>query len=268
MTHHPLTVAHLTALDLPPPAFIEAAAAAGFDGVGLRLIQVTPETPGYDLASDAALMRDTRTALASAGTYVHDIEFVKITPDTRVQDLLGFLDAGAELSARQVITAPYDPDLSRLADTLAGLDEAARERGLGTVLEFFPWTVVPDLDTCWRVVQQAGDHVGLLVDALHFDRSGSSLPLLAAIPSERLPFAHLCDAPVCPPYDTAALLATARGDRLAPGDGAIDLAAFIGALPAGIPFGLEVPMTAETQAKGAEAVLAHIYARTCRLLGQ
>ena len=38
-----VSVAHLTAIDLSPPDLIEAAATAGFDGVGLRLIRVTEE---------------------------------------------------------------------------------------------------------------------------------------------------------------------------------------------------------------------------------
>ncbi|WP_254679195.1 hypothetical protein [Celeribacter baekdonensis] len=34
----PLNAAHLTAIDLDPPHFIEAAAKAGFDGVGTAVV--------------------------------------------------------------------------------------------------------------------------------------------------------------------------------------------------------------------------------------
>ncbi|MEI4471144.1 sugar phosphate isomerase/epimerase family protein [Frigidibacter sp. MR17.24] len=236
-----LSLAHLTAVDLPPPALVEAAAAAGFDAVGLRLIKVTPDSPGYPLMDDPAAMRATRAALAATGLAVSDIEFVKLTPETGIDALLPFLDAGAELGAAQAITAPYDPDLSRLADTLGAFAEAAAARGLGTVMEFFPWTSVPDLATCLRVVGQAGPGVGMLVDSLHFDRSGSSLAALAAVDPARLPFAHLCDAPRHPPYTTEQLLFTAREGRMIPGQGQIDLSAFLRALPAGLPLGLEIP---------------------------
>src|SRR5690606_17014823 len=94
-----LSAAHLTAIDLPPPAFIEASARAGFDAVGLRLIQVTPTTPGYALDRDPALMRATTAALRATGLRVHDIEFVKITPGLDLDALSPFLDAGAELGA-------------------------------------------------------------------------------------------------------------------------------------------------------------------------
>lgn len=260
-----LTAAHLTALDLPPPDFIHAAAQAGFDGVGLRLIPVTPTSPGYDLHANAAMMRATRDAINATGLFVQDIEFVKITPDLDLDALEPFLDTGAALGARQVITAPYDPDLARLADTLAALAARARTRGLGTVLEFFPWTVVPDLAAALRITEGTG--AGILVDTLHFDRSGSSLSHLRTVAPERLPFAHLCDALVHPPYGDDALLHSARAERLPPGEGQIDLRAILSALPPHLPLGLEVPMTALARAQGPAAALTRSYRAARTLLG-
>ncbi len=260
-----LSLAHLTAIDLPPPQLIEAAARAGFDGVGLRLLQVTPATPGYPLMDDPALMHATQRAMAATGVRVMDIEFVRLTPDTRPADLCPLLDAGAALGARHLITAPYDPDLSRLADTLGDVANLASERGIGTVLEFFPWTLVPDLAAAKAVVERAGPDVGILVDALHFNRSGSSLEALRATPPHRLPFAHLCDARVQPPYSEAQLLHTAREDRLAPGLGKIDLHAFIAALPADVPLSAEVPVSNAAGLASIDARLADLHDR-CRAL--
>ena len=264
--NHLLSAAHLTALDLAPPAFVEAAAAAGFDAVGLRLIAVTPTTPGYPLMDDPVQLRATQAALRATGLSVHDIEFVKITADLDPASLEPMLDTGAALGARQVIAAPYDDDLPRLAATLADLAERAARRGIGTVLEFFPWTVVPDLAAAIRVTEGTG--AGLLADALHMDRSGSRWDDLRALPPARLPFAHLCDAPVHPPYSTDDLLQAARAERLAPGEGQIDLQAFLAALPPGVPLGLEVPMAARAQAAGSAAVLAHVRATTAAFLAR
>lgn len=247
-----LSVAHLTAIDLPPPALIRAAARAGFDAVGLRLLRVTPESPGYPL-HDPVQLRATLAAMQETGLSVHDIEFVRITPDLVPETLTALLDTGAALGARHLICAPYDPDLPRLSATLARIAELAAARRLGTVLEFFPWTPVPDLATALSVTEGTG--AGVLVDALHFDRSGSSLDLLRATDPARLPFAHLCDAPVHPPYSTEDLLHAARAERLPPGEGHIDLRAWLEALPAGIPLAVEVPMSALTRAEGPEAVL-------------
>ncbi len=236
------SLAHLSAIALPPPALIEAAAAAGYDAVGLRLLRVTADSPGYPLMEDAAALRATRAALAATGIAVSAIEFVRLTPETSVASLLPMLDAGAALGAGHLICAPYDDDHARLAGRLAMLAEAAAARAIGAVLEFFPWTPVPDLAACIRVVQAAGPGVGILADALHFDRSGSDPGQLAALDPARLPFAHLCDAPVDPPYGDDELIHAARAERLPPGAGAIALDAFVAALPAGLMLELEVPM--------------------------
>ncbi|MGP6089573.1 sugar phosphate isomerase/epimerase family protein [Antarctobacter jejuensis] len=255
-----LSLAHLTAIDLDPPALIRAAAEAGFDAVGLRLLQVTPTSPGYPLMTAPVLMRETQAALRETGLWVHDIEFVRITPETSVASLLPFLDAGAALGAREVITAPYDPDHSRLADTLGQLAEEAALRGLGVSLEFFPWTDIRTVDDAVRIVEQAGPTVGILPDSLHFDRSDSSHQTLSNLPPDRLRFAHLCDAPVCPPYDAQTLLFAAREERLPPGLGQIDLGAFLAALPADLPIGIEVPQTARMRS----APAARVIQETCR----
>ena len=257
-----ISLAHLTAIDLPPPRLIDAAARAGFNAVGLRLIRVTDTSPGYPLMTDARAMRETQAALRDTGLAVSDIEFVRIEPDTDVPALSGFLDAGAALGAREVICAPYDPDLSRLADTLARVSERARDRGLGVSLEFFPRTLVPDLAAAVRVVTRAGPDMGILVDALHFDRSASRVADLRALPRHRLRLAHLCDAPRRARYSTEDLLHTARAERLLPGRGEIDLGSFLAALPGDVALGLEVPMAAMAVAEGPDAVLRQVIAAT------
>lgn len=266
MTTHPLSLAHLTAIDLPPPDLIHASAEVGFDAVGLRLLRVTDDSPGYPLMDDPAMMRATRRALSDTGLWVHDIEFVRIMPDSDIGALDPFLDAGAELGAREVIAAPYDPNLSRLTDRLGELADHANARGLGVVLEFFPWTVVPTLEIALKIAGAAGPSVGVLPDALHFDRSDSRLDSLSAMPPERLRFAHLCDAPVRPIYSEHDLLHAARAERLPPGQGQIDLAAFVGALPPDLPLGLEIPMNALTLSQGPRAAIAHAMSGARRFL--
>jgi sugar phosphate isomerase/epimerase len=249
------SLAHLTALSLPPPALIRLAARLGYASVGLRLLAVTDASPGWPLMDDADLLRETKAAVADTGVGVLDIEFVKLTPETDVASLARFMAAGAALGARHVIAAPYDPDLARLADRLAALDALAEAHGMSAVLEFFPWTVVADLHAALTVVEASGrPRAGVLVDALHFDRSGGRPADLAAIPPSRLPFLHLCDAAACVDRSPDALIATARGDRLAPGEGAIDLVGLLRAMPAGIPVALETPMDALTLRAGPEAV--------------
>ena len=75
-----------------------------------------------------------------------------------------------------MITSAYDPDLSRFTDRLAAVSDLASRYGLRAVLEFFPWTVVPDLGAAVRIVEAAErPTLGILVDTLHFNRSASRL---------------------------------------------------------------------------------------------
>lgn len=239
----PISLAHLTLLELAPPELIRVAANAGYTSVGLRLIAVTDTTPGYPLMGDPAMMRDTLSAIIETGVTVNDIEFVRLTPEFDPMALGGFLEAGAQLGAKYIVTAPYDPDLQRLADNLAAFSDHSGQFELKPVLEFFPWTNVPDLRTAQRIVEQTGDaSIGILVDTLHFDRSGSSLSDLASVDSARLPFIHVCDAPVKDFYSNEELLHTARAARLTPGHGDIPISEILGFLPGDLPIALEVPL--------------------------
>ena len=260
------SLAHLTVLHLPPPEVVRVAARSGYRTVGLRLLRTSDTTPGYPLMDDAALMRATRAAMAETGVGVLDIELVRITPDVDVPGLEPFLAAGAELGARHVLTAAYDPDLARLADRLGAITDLALRHGIRPVLEFFPWTPVPDLAAAVRVVEAAGrPETGILVDTLHFDRSGSRLEQFDAIPASRLPFVHVADAPVRAGYTTEELLHTARSERLPPGEGGIDIRGIVRRMPPGIPVALEVPMPG-TAAEGAEAVALRVRQAAERVL--
>ena len=213
------------------------------------------------------MMRDTKAALADTGVRVLDIEFVKITPEIDVAGLERFVAAGAELGAKHVITAPYDPDLARLADRLGAISDLCARFGLSAVLEFFPWTVVPDLVTAMRVVEATGrTGTGILVDTLHFNRSGGKVEQLDSVPAFRLPFVHVCDAPVQDAYTTEELLHAGRAERLPPGEGGIDIRGILRRMPQGIPLALEAPMTAMSAAEGAEAVALRVRQAAERLL--
>lgn len=263
-----ISLAHLTCLSLPPPDLIRMAARLGYDHVGLRLVVVTDTTPGYPLMRDAAMLRETRVALAGADLSVLDIEFMRLTPEFDPGAWGGFLDVGAELGARHVITAPYDPDHARLAANLAAFAQEAGKRGLSPLLDFFPWTSVPDLRAAASLVEATGaPGIGILVDALHPDRSGGDPVDLSRVAPARLPLLHLCDAPRHPPYTDAELMRTAREDRLPPGEGAIDLARLLAAMPPDSVVGVEIPMAALERRMGPEHVAARALGATRSLLG-
>lgn len=261
------SLAHLTTLMLSPPDMIEAAARCGYDGVGLRLIRVTPESPGYPLMQDAAMLRDTKRALQQTGLTVSDIEFVKITPELNVTALESFFATGAELGAKCAIAAPYDPDLARLAETFGQFCDLAAKYNIKGLLEFFPWTVVPSLQAANKIVEAAGrDNGCILIDALHFSRSHGSFADIVAISPSRFPMVHICDAPLAFEATHERLIHHARAERLPPGQGELDLKGLLQHLPENTPIALEVPMNAFCESVGPEAVAAHVLRETKRLM--
>ncbi|GGN98705.1 hypothetical protein GCM10010112_91850 [Actinoplanes lobatus] len=250
---HDYSLAHLTALSLSPPELVEAAASAGYRYVGIRLTRVTPHEPHYPLATDPALMRTTKVRLAATGVEVLDIELARIGPDEDPRDFQRFLEAGAELGARHVITQLPDPDRARKVDRFARLCEMARPLGLTVDLEFPSWTETPDLTEAARVLRAAGQpNGGMLIDLLHFARSGSSVADLRELPAEWFHFAHVCDAPAAIPATSEGLIHTARFERLYPGDGGIDLDGILAALPPGLPYALEIPRAQTVAQVGAK----------------
>ncbi|MEV0618354.1 TIM barrel protein [Nonomuraea sp. NPDC050404] len=239
---HDYSLAHLTALSLTPPELVSAAADAGYRYVGLRMTRVTPHEPHHPLATDPALMRATKVRLAATGIEVLDIELARIPPEDDPANFLRFLEAGAELGARHVITQLPDPDFARKADRFARLCELARPLGLTVDLEFPSWTQTPDLTEAVRVLRAARQpNAGILIDLIHFARSGSSVAELRDLPPEWFRFAHVCDAPAEVPATQEGIIHAARFERLFPGEGGIDVHGILAALPPGIPYALEIP---------------------------
>lgn len=240
---HLIGIAPLTHLELSPPDMVSNAAAAGCDGLGLRLIPATADEPRHDTQGDTPLVREAARRLRDTGLQVWDIEIFRLQPATRVADYEGALEAGAVLGARHVLAAPQDADTARLADRLGQLCTLAARYGLVVDLEPTPWYEVPTLEAAARVIEATGrDDLGLVVDPLHWDRAGGTPAGVAALNPAYFRYAQLCDAPAQRPSDRATLLHQARAERLMPGDGGLDLRGLLRALPAGIALSLEVPM--------------------------
>jgi len=239
------SLAALTVLELAPPALIDVAAACGYEHVGIRLLPAVPGGLAYPLMDDEAALKETLVRLDATGITVADLEVVALRPETEIAAFSAFFETGARLGAKHILVAAYDPDLDRFRDRYAAFCEAAAPYGLTADLEFMPWTYVPDLITAKRIVAQiAQANAGVLVDALHFDRSKSSIVELAHIPTHWLHYWQLCDGPAERPATTEDMIHAARSERMFPGEGGIDLVSLIRAMPADITVSIEVP-TAE-----------------------
>ena len=239
----PMSLAALSVLELSPPEMVSCAATAGYSHVGLRLIPATPEEIEHPVIGDTAMVREVCTRLADAGIRVLDIEIFRLRPDTIVADYTAALETGARLGARHALVAGNDPDEARFVDRFAAFCDLAGRLGLTANLEPMPWTDVKNFGQAVRVVVAADRrNAGVLIDAIHFDRGGNRAEEIATAPAEWLHYLQLCDAPAERPRDTETLLYQARAERLMPGDGGLDLAGILRAVPPAIPLALEIPM--------------------------
>lgn len=240
---HPLSLAFLTIFDADPVAAVRIAAATGYQMVGLRLLPAAASgEPDYPLLTDDGLLEEVRAALADTGVSVGDVEIIRLKAQND-WDLFARFGARCEaLGARHVLVAGDDREAGRLTESFARFCDLAARHGLTADLEFMPWTGVPDLAAARAIVEAAGRaNGGVLVDALHLDRSATTLAEVAALPVSRVHYVQFCDGPV--PYDASdeGLIRVARGERLFPGEGGIDVVGLARAIPPGATVSVEVP---------------------------
>lgn len=226
-------LAALTCLELAPPDLVSAAADAGYDCVGLRLIPVAGQTlPAFD-------PRELDQRLAATGVAVMDAEVFRLSPQTRVGDFEPVMATAARLHATEILVHGADPEEARLIESFGALCELAARYGLAANLEPMPWVEVSTVAKAKRIVGSAGkQNAAILVDAIHFYRADNRLEDLGGA---RVRYMQLCDARPERPTDTQELIRQARGDRLFPGEGGLDLRGLLSALPSDLPISVEIP---------------------------
>jgi sugar phosphate isomerase/epimerase len=236
------SLAYLTSHRCTPAGAIQIAAQTGYHYVGLRLWPNAPGAPQQHLLGQPDIMRETLAAQGDTGVGVFDLEIIRIGEsfDPHAWDAL--YEAGAALKARAILVAADDTHEARLTANYARLCEVMAPYNLSADLEFMPWTAVPDAKSALRVVQNAGTpaNAGILVDALHFGRSRTTLEDIRAIPASLLHYAQICDAQAGLHFNSQEMIHSARCERLPAGEGTIDLQGLFAVLPADLPISVEV----------------------------
>ena len=227
-------LAALTVLELSPQDQISVAAQAGYDFVGLRLIPVSGQPHRHALDVAAIEQR-----LAATGMKVFDIEVFRLDPETDVVDYEPALAIAARLRASDLLVHGTDPDRSRLADNWGRLCDLAERYGLTANMEPMPWVQVSTIGEANRILELAPrENAAVLPDAIHFFRGANRLEDLARTKMRYLQF---CDARRETPSSMDEIRRQAREDRLMPGEGGLDLAGLLAALPGDLPLCLEIP---------------------------
>src|SRR5262247_251734 len=95
VTRNLIALSPPTLPDTPPIEYVEAAATAGYDAVGLRLAP-SPLFPYHPIVGNAPLIRELKLILASSGLNVLDILTFYLQPATDLDAFVPALELGAE----------------------------------------------------------------------------------------------------------------------------------------------------------------------------
>lgn len=224
---------------------IAAAAAAGFDGIGLFALDVERlQHEGVGLERLAELLDE-------HGVCLCDIEVAKGWAGGPDEELGARIEAIAyDLADRfasrclQAVGAEAG-DRGDAGRAFAALCDRAADHGLEVALEPLPYTTVPDLAAALEVVERAGrPNGGVCLDIWHHTRVGDDRARIAALGPDLIKNVQMDDGPLAP---ASADLADYKDDclrnRVPPGEGEMDAVGFaVAVLSAGstVPWSVEV----------------------------
>jgi sugar phosphate isomerase/epimerase len=253
-----LMMAPTSLQDAAPLDYIAATAAAGYDGIGLR-VHRSPGLPFHPLVGNAALIRAMKRALADSRLEVFDLYSFYLQADTDVRTFEPALELGGELGARYATVMGDDADWSRQRDNFARVCELAAAYGLVCSIEFAVIRPLATLAQTVRLIAEAGREAVICIDPLHLARSGGKPADVKALDPKLVPYAQISDGVVEPGEPDPALFGKlGMGTRRMPGEGTLPLRELVfDALPAGIPLSVELPI-----ALGPKGVTERAWAKT------
>ncbi len=229
---HPIAMASGVMPEAGPVDLVECAAAAGFEFGGMW-VEIADWT--------AATTRAVKAALRETGLPLLDVEVIWLKPGPPDPGHIRIVDIALELGAPNLLCVSSDPDDAATAAKLALLAERAGSAARVN-LEFGLFTEVKTMAQAVAIAEQvAHPAMGVLVDSLHWCRSGGTIAQLGDLPRHLISYAQLCDAPMpgADPADGAAILTEAIDGRVPLGQGGLPLGPVLDALPAGLPIAIE-----------------------------
>ena len=221
---------------------IEAAAAAGYAGIGLYIGE-------YQRLGQEGLAHGwLDDQLAAHHMLIAEIEVVRgwAQHGEPYEQCLVMEAAAWEMADRfgcrylQAI-GPFDGTIADAGAAYGALCDRAAEHGLVVGLEFLPFTNIVDAADALRIVEAADrPNGGVCVDIWHHTRGANNLELIQAIGAERITGIQMNDGTLVPQRPD--YLQDCLRNRVAPGDGEFGAVNFVGAL---IDMGVSVPWALE-----------------------
>ena len=236
------SLAQHTVPEWTPPEIIRNAAAIGYDMVGIRSIaQGVAGESWYDLVHDLPMAEKTRQAIEETGVTIHDIDLIAIGDGTNVMTYEADLEAAADLGIEGVVCSVWTPNQAHYTEQFGRLCELAAPYHLTVNLEFVTWSDLRGLKEANALLDAVNQtNARILLDTLHWHRSGVTFEDLAACPAERFDLIHVCDIAAAMPTTNEELAKTGREERLYPGEGAAEIRGIVEKLPDRV-IALEIP---------------------------
>jgi sugar phosphate isomerase/epimerase len=240
-----LSLCPLSVLPCSPLEQIDAAYAAEFDAVGLRLVP-TLDTD-IDVMADKSLQLAVERRLQATNLEVLDIEIVRIGPETNLTALVPMLEFGRGIGARYLTVTGRIRDECRPADEaptvskLRQLCELADRYGIRPQIEFMAFRGIGSLAEATHMINLVEHpNLAICIDVLHHFRSGGTVASVSNLDATTISGVQLCDAlAVAPPL--AELPREARYGRLELGEGDLPLRDLLMVVPADVPVAVEIP---------------------------
>jgi sugar phosphate isomerase/epimerase len=222
-----------------------AAISSGLTGLPLTMFGITDFAPYpmWSLRDDPALRRETLAAMRDTGVHIGLGEGFRARSDGDVRDVAADLDLMAELGALRINAICIEEAMfadGSAHDQLAILSELTIERDMAFTIEFTPPSGISSFERALEVCKHIGQgKARVLVDAMHFFRTGGTVDQLKAVDPDWIGYAQMCDGRLAP-WDEG-YFAEAMFARGIPGEGELPLREWIAALPGDCEIGLEVP---------------------------
>jgi sugar phosphate isomerase/epimerase len=249
MSVNRLGIEMLTLLGMNPVDHVQLAAelgcvsiSTGLTGLPLTMFGIDDFAPYpmWSLRDDPNLRREMITAMRDTGVHIGLGEGFRARSDGKPSDFANDLDLMAELGARRINAICIEDDLEMGKDQLARLSEMTVTCGMEFTIEFTPPIGINSFELALEVCRHIGrGKARVLVDSMHFFRTGGTVEKLQAVDPDWIGYAQLCDARLAPwdeGYFSEAMFA-----RQVPGEGELPLREWIAALPETCEIGLEVP---------------------------
>ena len=257
----------LSAQTCPDAGFrerVEAAAAAGYDGIGLRPRDLrAARQEGFAGAAARRLIED-------HGLRVFELEALfdwalgseRGDASRRFEERLYELADGVG-GDYLLVNSELEGPVGEAGERLAALCERASAHGLRVAVEFLPWTGIPDLETAAAIVEAAGHPgAGVLVDTWHVYRGGATEASLRAVAPERILAIQLDDADA---EVVGTLFEDTMHRRRLPGRGSFPLGRFFAVLEeAGVRAPVCVEVISDEMAALSPAEAARLSAQAAR----